>query len=87
MDESVKNYLSRRRSVESRQLANMQLASFDMEIQLTGCPKSSESSLFDIEKKKSLYEKVFQSILQKFKAPLMKSLFETPKNLQMQDTD
>ena len=50
MHESIKNYLSRRRSVESRQLANMQLASFDIEIQLTGCPKSSESSLFDMKK-------------------------------------
>lgn len=40
-------YLSTRRKVESKQLANVQLPSFDIEIQLTGCPKSSDISLHD----------------------------------------
>lgn len=46
-----KTYLSNRRRVESKQLANMQLASLDMEIQFTGCPKLSDISLF-VEKGK-----------------------------------
>lgn len=39
------NHLSSSRRVESRQLAKIQLPSFEREIQLTGCPKSSEISL------------------------------------------
>jgi hypothetical protein len=41
--------LSRRRKVESKQLANMQLPSFDNVIQLTGCPKLSDISLENIK--------------------------------------
>lgn len=38
-------YLSKRRRVESKQLAKTQLPSFDNEIQLTACPKLSTISL------------------------------------------
>lgn len=48
-------HLSRRRRTESKQLASIQLASFDREMQLTGCFKSSTSSLVrDSEKVKEL---------------------------------
>jgi len=40
-------YLSKRRRVESKQPARMQLPSFDIDTQLTGCPKLSETSLVD----------------------------------------
>lgn len=49
-------YLSRRRKVESKQLANMQLPSLDIDIQLTGCPKSSEISLYDNTKSSTIRE-------------------------------
>lgn len=47
-------YLSKRRKVESRQLASIQLPSFDIDIQLTGCPKSSDISLVHNEAKKKI---------------------------------
>lgn len=41
----IQTYLSRRRKVESKQPARTQLPSFDIDIQLTGCPKLSDISL------------------------------------------
>ena len=49
-------YLSKRRKVESKQPASIQLPSFDIDIQLTGCPKSSDISLVHNEGKKKLVE-------------------------------
>lgn len=43
--ETMESYLSRRRRVESKQLAKTQLPSFDNEIQLTAWPKLSTNSL------------------------------------------
>lgn len=47
----LETYLSRRRRVESKQPARMQLPSFDIDIQLTGCPKLSDTSLVNRKKK------------------------------------
>lgn len=45
-------YLSRRRKVESKQFAKMQLPSFDIDMQLTACPKLSDISLIKEKKGK-----------------------------------
>lgn len=48
--ESARDYLSKRYRVESKQLANRQFPSLDIEMQFTGCHKLSTSSLSYVSK-------------------------------------
>lgn len=61
---TLEMYLSKRRRVESKQLANMQLPSLDNDIQLTGCPKSSDISLVDKKENNSKISLIQQILMQ-----------------------